>query len=33
MVSLLHFGVEVEIDREANKKVNLSILKFDIEDS
>jgi hypothetical protein len=31
-VLLLHFGVEVEVDRLTNTQVNLSIYKFLIED-
>ena len=30
---MLHLGVEVEIDRELNKNINMTIFKFDIEDT
>jgi hypothetical protein len=30
---LLHLGVEVDIDRESNKYINMSIFRFDIEDT
>ena len=30
---MLHLGVEVEIDRESNKYINMSIFRFDIEDT
>jgi len=26
-------GVEVEIDRESNKNINMSVFRFDIEDT
>jgi hypothetical protein len=32
-VLLLHLGVEVDIDRESNKYINMSIFRFDIEDT
>jgi hypothetical protein len=30
---LLHLGLEVDIDRESNKYINMSIFRFDIEDT
>ena len=30
---MLHLGVEVEIDRESNKDIKMTIFRFDIEDT